>query len=136
MVAKEPDWAPPKQRVSLVAGGLGGHTKPNSHGDQQPYDELGRYAGPGEGAWSEKPKEEKPRGGSLPPPFVRLRRSTESQRDSRLSAFLETGEAGRGKARLENTLELPDWPNERNVFPGGTGGEQAQSRGKVFLPPP
>mgnify|MGYP000968877340 CR=1 FL=1 len=58
VVAKEPDWAPPKQRMSLVAGGLGGHTKPNSHGDQQPYDELGRYAGPGEGAWSEKPEGE------------------------------------------------------------------------------
>ncbi|WP_051203100.1 tlde1 domain-containing protein [Desulfovibrio aminophilus] len=53
-----------------------------------------------------------------------------------LPAFVAPGEAGRGKARLENTLELPDWPNERNVFPGGTGGEQAQSRGKVFLPPP
>jgi hypothetical protein len=51
--------------MSLVAGGLGGHTKPNSHGDQQPYDELGRYAGPGEGAWSEKPQEETARGGSL-----------------------------------------------------------------------
>ena len=135
VVAKEPDWAPPKRRMSLVAGGLGGHTKPNSHGDQQPYDELGRYAGPGEGAWSEKPKEEKPRDGSL------------------LSAFLETPEGGeyRAKARLENTLELPDWPNEGNVFPEGAGvltggnqtrqepgtdGEQAQSRGKVFLPPP
>ena len=139
VVAKEPDWAPPKRRMSLVAGGLGGHTKPNSHGDQQPYDELGRYAGPGEGAWSEKPQEGKPRGESL------------------LSAFLETPEGGgrdvlderlayrdqdkdeseyRGKARLENTLELPDWPHEGNVFPEGTDGEQTQSRGKVFLPPP
>ncbi|MES9996536.1 hypothetical protein [Desulfovibrio aminophilus] len=76
VVAKEPDWAPPKRRMSLVAGGLGGHTKPNSHGDQQPYDELGRYAGPGEGAWSEKPEGEKTRGGSL------------------LSAFLKTSEGG------------------------------------------
>jgi hypothetical protein len=139
VVAKEPDWAPPKRRMSLVAGGLGGHTKPNSHGDQQPYDELGRYAGPGEGAWSEKPQEGKPRGESL------------------LSAFLETPEGGgrdvlderlayrdqdkdeseyRGKARLENTLELPDWPHEGNVFPEGTDGRQTQSRGKVFLPPP
>ncbi|WP_449243353.1 tlde1 domain-containing protein, partial [Desulfovibrio sp.] len=97
--------------------GLGGHTKPNSHGDQQPYDELGRYAGPGEGAWSEKPKEEKPRDGSL------------------LSAFLETPEGGgRGKARLENTLELPDWPNEGNVFPEGTDGRQGENEKK--LPPP
>ncbi|MES9994506.1 tlde1 domain-containing protein [Desulfovibrio aminophilus] len=31
---------------------------------------------------------------------------------------------------------MPDWPNEGNVFPEGIGGEQAQSRGKVFLPPP
>ena len=116
--------------MSLVAGGLGGHTKPNSHGDQQPYDELGRYAGPGEGAWSEKPKEEKSRGGSLLPPFGGLRNGQEAL------VFLETPEGGgrdvlnerlaygnqgkdeseyRGKARLENTLELPDWPGGLDV---------------------
>ncbi|MES9994508.1 M15 family metallopeptidase [Desulfovibrio aminophilus] len=121
VVAKEPDWAPPKRRMSLVAGGLGGHTKPNSHGDQQPYDELGRYAGPGEGAWSEKPKEETARGGSLPPPFGGLQKSQEAL------AFLETGEAGRGKARLENTPELPDWPSGLDV-PGWPGEMPALGR--------
>ena len=135
MVAKEPDWAPPKRRMSLVAGGLGGHTKPNSHGDQQPYDELGRYAGPGEGAWSEKPQEGKPRGESL------------------LSAFLETPEGGgrdvlderlayrdqdkdeseyRGKARLENTLELPDWPHEGNVFPEARTGSRPKAGARCW----
>ncbi|MCM0755535.1 D-alanyl-D-alanine carboxypeptidase family protein [Desulfovibrio aminophilus] len=104
-MAKEPDWVPPKRRMSLVAGGLGGHTKPNSHGDQQPYDELGRYAGPGEGAWSEKPKEEKPRDGSL------------------LSAFLETPEGG-GRDVLD----------ERFAY-GNQGKDESEYRGKANLEP-
>ncbi|WP_415517805.1 MAG: tlde1 domain-containing protein [Desulfovibrio aminophilus] len=150
VVAKEPDWAPPKRRMSLVAGGLGGHTKPNSHGDQQPYDELGRYAGPGEGAWSEKPQEETARGGSLLTTLLgrdgddflaghsggdvldkrRAYRPANQGLDHRQPMASTQREPLPELPDWPSGLELPDWPNEGNVFPGGagvlTGGNQTR----------
>ena len=126
VVAKEPDWAPPKRRMSLVAGGLGGHTKPNSHGDQQPYDELGRYAGPGEGAWSEKPKEEKTRSGSLLTTLLGRdgddflaggagRDVLSLDGEYRAEAQGPDESRYRAKARLDDLLELPDWPSRDDL---------------------
>ena len=126
MVAKEPDWAPPKRRMSLVAGGSSGHTKPNSHGDQQPYDELGRYAGPGEGAWSKKPKEETARGGSLLTTLLGRdgddflaggagRDVLSLDGEYRAEAQGPDESRYRAKARLEDMLELPNWPSRDDL---------------------
>ncbi|HBE94907.1 MAG TPA: hypothetical protein DDW80_05630 [Desulfovibrio sp.] len=70
VVAKDPDWTPPRKRGGLVfrdgaAPAGGGHMKPNSSGQLQPYDNLGQYASPGGGGWTETSGQGRIKGTSL-----------------------------------------------------------------------